>query len=341
MLKICPLRLAFSKDPHYRSRFTRGNTFSAMGTASHGLSEFAWSGQLGEVQGPELEVLLKEKWLELVQKEYEKLKKSWSPASVPLPRDWPYFAVTQTRTLRRVSTEINKRAARVSDGVEGSVRIEEQIIDEKNKIAGIPDRVVLTGNGYYVFDLKTGHSVASISDAYRRQLLIYAHLVSLTTDQPLLGVGLITAGGNVIWDHVTSDAVAEVIDDVVKEVDIFRRSLSRDDSTIEARPSVTNCRYCAFRGVCQQYWEDSDPEWHEYRGVIGRVVRVSDNQAFTVEQMFPGGDAGQLVGISNCAHTAQKDDVVSVVDGKLTGQSLRGSWYTRVTKLGQEMRADS
>lgn len=294
------------------------------------MSEIAWRGEFDDVRNLETETKLAEKWTELIEVEYERLSSEWKPAAVPNPRDWPFYAITRNRTIRRVADEIRRRELVTPIGGRGSVRIETEIRDPLNGICGTPDRVVLTGHGFYIFDIKTGHSIAGITDAYRRQLLIYAHLVSLTTDEPLLGIGLITAGGQVVWGEASDEEVAEVVEESLNEIRRFQDAIAHKHPSFEANPSPENCRYCQYRGTCKWFWEDQDPEWRDYRGVVGEVVRVTDSKTFTVEQVLPADGSKLLVGVSNCDHNAAIGDTVSVVDGRLMGQSLRGSWYTRV-----------
>lgn len=294
------------------------------------MSEIAWRGVFDDVGEVDAETKLAEKWRELIEVEFERLTSEWTPAAVPNPRDWPFHAITRNRTIRRVADEIRRRELATPIGGRGSVRIETEIRDSANGIYGTPDRVVLTGHGFYIFDIKTGHSTSGITDAYRRQLLIYAHLVSLTTDEPLLGIGLITAGGQVVWGEASDEEVKQVVEESLNEIGKFRDAIANSENSFEANPSPENCRYCQYRGTCKWFWEDQDPEWREYRGVVGEVVRVTDAKTFTVEQALPAGGSNQLVGVSNCNHNAVIGDTVSVVDGRLTGQSLRGSWYTRV-----------
>lgn len=331
VLKMCPLRLAYSLDANFVRRFRKGNTYAAMGTASHKMSELAWKHHFDNVDDSRLETALADQWEVLVAAEYEKLNASWSPAKVPPPRDWPYFALTQVRTIARVASEIRRRVARGGGGSEGSVRVEQKIKDEINLIQGIPDRVVLTESGYYVLDLKSGHAVSSISESYRRQLLIYAHLVSLTTSQPLLGLGLVTAGGETIWCDAEQNDVEQILIEVQTEIAAFNNAIVKDEIT--AIPAPQNCRFCPYKAVCPSYWKDVSKDWSDYRGVHGRVVKVIDERTFTVEQIYPIDLTGQLVGVSNSAHEVRENDIVSVTDGFLRGQSLRGSWYTRTVAL--------
>jgi hypothetical protein len=334
VLKICPMRLAYSFDENFGRKFRKGNTYAAMGVASHKLSERAWKQHFKDIDDAKLETALADEWAVLVQKEHEKLSTAWSPAIVPIPRDWPYFALTQVRTVARVANEVRRRMVRGAGGSEGSVRVEQRITDEVNRIDGIPDRVVLTENGFYVLDLKTGHAVSVFSDSYRRQLLIYAHLVSLTTSKPLLGLGLVTAGGETIWGNATQQDMEQVLIEVQSDIAAFRKATLEGE--LIAIPSPQNCRFCPFKAVCPSYWKDASPDWSDYRGVHGRVVRVIDDRTFTVEQIYPNDLAGQLIGVSNSSHEVRESDIVSVTDGLLRGQSLRGSWYTRTVTLKEQ-----
>jgi CRISPR/Cas system-associated exonuclease Cas4 (RecB family) len=220
--------------------------------------------------------------------------------------------------------------ARGRGNANGSVRVEHLIRDQENKLEGKPDRVIVTGTGFYVLDLKTGYSLTSISESHRRQLLIYAHLVSTTTNEPLLGIGIVTASGETIWADEDLENASMLLNEIRSDISDFRAKV--DDSKFEelADPSPENCRYCPFRGVCRSYWNDKNPEWLDQRGVMGKVVNAIDGMTLTIEQHFPIEGRGQLVGISNCVNSAKLGDFVSVTDGFLRGQSLRGSWHTNV-----------
>jgi len=289
-----------------------------------------WKNQLNAVSEADIFSQLTSVWIDLVDAEYKRLLEEWSPAVVPLPRDWPFYAITQVRTINRVSEEFRTKRARGRGNANGSVRVERLIRDQENKLEGKPDRVIVTGSGFYVLDLKTGYSLDSISDNHRRQLLIYAHLVSTTTNEPLLGIGVVTASGETIWADEDLEDASLLLNEVRSDVSDFKAKV--DDSNFEdlANPSPDNCRYCPFRGVCRSYWNDVSPEWLDQRGVMGKVVNAIDGMTLTIEQHFPIEGRGQLVGISNCSNLAKVGDFVSVTDGFLRGQSLRGSWHTNV-----------
>ena len=336
VLKSCGLRLAYSLDPKIKNEFRRGNTYSAMGTSAHKITEMAWKNEFKNVEESELAQVLTSKWNDLIQDQHAHLTEEWFPAAVPVPRDWPYFSITQVRTISRVQQEIKSRIAAGKDNVRGTTRVEKKLSDPDNCIEGIPDRVILTGHGFFILDLKTGHSITSISDGHRRQLLIYAHLVSLTTKEPLLGIGVVTAGGETIWEDVEEDEVDQVMREAKDDISTFTKSVSEGSLSNLANPSPENCRFCEYRPLCQSYWTDTNEDWLEYRGVVGRVKHVVDERTLTIEKILPSGSDSQVIGVSNSHHSASEGEIVAVTDGYLRGQSLRGSWYTRVNVIKEK-----
>ena len=304
LLSSCRLRAAYSLDRSISAKFRKGNTFSALGVAAHNLTEMVWKNQFNAVSEADIFSHLTSVWIDLVDAEYKRLLEEWSPAVVPLPRDWPFYAITQVRTINRVSEEFRTKRARGRGNANGSVRVERLIRDQENKLEGKPDLLIVTGSGFYVLDLKTGYSLNSISDNHRRQLLIYAHLVSTTTNEPLLGIGVVTASGETIWAEEDLEDASLMLNEVRSDISDFKAKV--DDSNFEdlANPSPDNCRYCPFRGVCRSYWNDVSPEWLDQRGVMGKVVNAIDDMTLTIEQHFPIEGRGQLVGIYICANFA-------------------------------------
>lgn len=333
-LFTCGLRSAYDHDRVLRSVFRRDSTFSVVGVAAHELTRLAWTDHFEGVQESDLKSRLYEEWERLIQEGFKKLSEQWAPAIVPDPSNWPFYSLTRQRTLRRVTDEIGSRTARGSDEGVGQVRVERWINDTETGLGGIPDRVILTGAGFYVLDVKTGVSVDSITPSFRRQLLIYAHLVSTTTDEPVLGIGVIAAEGTTHWEEVDSNEVDGAVSEVVERIKDFSEAITRGSFDDLANPSLERCRYCPYRGVCRPFWQSDDEEWLDHRGVVGRVVSVLNPTSFAVEQVLPSAGAGQIVGISNTAHGVVEGDLVSVVDAFRRGNAVRGDWNTRVQVLG-------
>lgn len=332
-LVSCGLRTGFDHDGTFKSKFRKDTTFSITGTAAHELTRLAWTHHFDGVADSDLKTRLFEEWERLIHDGFVKLSEQWLPAVVPEPMHWPFYSITRQRTLKRVLDEILNREARGQGDDSGMVRVERWISDPTTGLGGIPDRVVLTGEGFYVLDIKTGLSVDSITDSHRRQLLIYAHLVGTTTEEPLRGIGIVSAGGKTFWEAAGSDDVKRAVEDVLHLISRFREAVNSRILGDLAAPSPENCRYCPYKGICRSYWESGGEDWLDQRGVAGRVISVLNPVAFSVEQAYPTEGAKQVVGVSNTAHAITEGDFVSVVDGFRRGNSLRGDWNTRVQIL--------
>lgn len=332
-LSTCGLRTAYDLDETYRSNFKRDNTYSVMGTASHELTRLVWTGLFNSIPEDSLANALTNEWTRLIDHGRQVLVEQWFGAEVPRSVDWPYYSVRSRATIRRLKDEIINNRVHARGNKQGSVRVEKWIVDSKLKLRGIPDRVIITDEGFFVLDLKTGQVGDSISPPIRRQLLIYAHLVSLTTDKPLLGVGVVNASGDVIWDDASQDDVDLMVSEVHQLIKRFESEVERGHLDGLANPEPTTCRYCPYRAVCVAYWNDENHDWMEFRGAVGNVVTVIDDKTFTLRQTRPVDQEGEIIGISNCTHGSQVGDLVAVVDGSRRGNSIRGYWYTRTTVL--------
>lgn len=327
---MCGLQFAYSRDPAFSSKLKKSNTFAALGTIAHELTELVWKQGLNETPIDELKRVLGEKWDVFAQTSYEKLRVEWEGREVPPPKDWPYYSMTRAKTIRRLINEVNDYRTNV-DVKRDKPRplIETELVDESLRLKGIPDRVIFTDDGFYVFDIKTGHAIEEISTPYRRQLLLYAHLVRRHTGLEPLAIALIRAGGDVIWEDITSSDIDECLAEVTEGIHRYSNVVKADPLAL-ASPSPATCRFCDYKAICKAFWEDQNPEWEEHRGIVGEIVEVIDESTFRVRQIWPHIDAGREVGVSNVPSTASIGDHVSIVDGYLRDGGLRGNWYTKI-----------
>ena len=332
-LATCSLQFAYSCDPAFSNILRKSNTFAAIGTIAHQLTELVWKRGLNGTPIDDLKRVLEQKWDEFAHSSYEKLCGEWDGREVPPPKDWPYFSMTRARTIRRLVNEVTEHRsnANVSRNAPRPL-IETELVDESLRLKGIPDRVTFTDDGFYVFDIKTGHAVEEISTPYRRQLLLYAHLVKKHTGLEPLAVALIRAGGDVIWEDVTSADIDDCVADVMERIKRYSKVAKTDPLSL-ASPSTDACRFCDYKAVCKAFWEDQDPEWEEHRGVVGEVIEVIDESTFRVRQIWPQNDEGREVGVSNVPLPTSVGDHVSIVDGYLRDGGLRGNWYTKILKV--------
>ncbi len=332
-LATCGLQFAYSRDPAFANILRKSNTFAALGTIAHELTELIWKRGLNNTPIDDLKRLLEQKWDEYAQLSFEKLCREWEGRDVPSPKDWPYFSMTRARTIRRLVHEVaeHRSNADTSRNTLGPLT-ETELVDESIKLKGIPDRVTFVDNGFYVFDIKTGHAVEKISTSYRRQLLLYAHLVAKHTGLEPLAVALIRAGGDVIWEEITTADINDCVADVTKYIEKYSKVAKVDPLSL-ATPSPDTCRFCDYKAICKAFWEDQDPEWEEHRGVVGEVIEVVDESTFRVQQIWPQTDEGRKIGVSNVRFPAAVGDHLSIVDGYLRDGGLRGDWYTKILKV--------
>ena len=329
-LANCALQFAYSRDPKFSTVLKKSNTFAALGTIAHELTEVVWKRGINDTPFADLKQLLELKWDELAEVSYDNLRRDWEGRVVPPPKDWPFYALTRSRTIRRLIHEINQHRVKVASHTGApNPLIEHELVDEEIRLKGIPDRVTFTEDGFYVFDIKTGHSVDSMSLPYRRQLLIYAHLVRVHTGFKPLGIAVIRAGGDVIWEDISSDDVDNCIAEVTECIEKYIIAANADPLSL-ASPSPDVCRFCDYKATCGAFWKDQHPDWKQLRGVVGEVLEVIDQSTFRVRQIWPEIDAGREIGVSNVPSEASVGNHVAIVDGYLHETGLRGNWYTKI-----------
>ncbi len=119
---------------------------------------------------------------------------------------------------------------------------------------GTVDLLTVTESGCEIVDFKTGAK----DDAHEFQVRVYAMLWSRDcelnpTTRPVERLTLCYPTGEVRVDPPTSTE----LDALERELDDRRRAALRALGTLppEARPSVGNCRYCAVRHLCEEYWQ--------------------------------------------------------------------------------------
>jgi len=336
-LHACAYQFAYSTDTELRKEFTKPNTFAALGNASHRLTERAWSNEFSSLEDDKLETALSAAWSEEVQIQFQKLQVAWAPALVPTPRDWPYNSITSRRSIKRIRGEIVEYRRRNEDWLATDRPwVEREITNDEIRLRGTPDRVVFFDESFVVFDLKTGFKIHEMTDSHRRQLLLYAYLISSDTHKKPASIIVLTADGQMLKEEISESDVDECIDDFKSRTSQYISNIKKgsvNSSIATPQPSV--CVHCDYRAVCESYWVDNAPEWENSRGVLGRVLHVSSETTLTVEQIYPRDGEGQRVGISDVHHSSEVGDIISIVDAFHRESTLRGRWNTVTARLGR------
>ena len=336
-LHACAYRFALSSDSDIYNKFAKPNTFAALGTAAHRLTERAWSNEFAITEDGDLESTLLVAWTEEVEIQFRQMQVAWTPALVPMPKDWPYFSINKSRSIKRITDEIiNFRNRGEHRRNFDRPWVEHEIFDGEYRLRGTPDRVIFFDNSFVIQDLKTGFKVKEMTESHRRQLLLYAHLVRSDAQKSPKRIEVIKSDGQILEENISDMDVDECMKDFSRRTkeysDIVGRGLI---DTSLATPNPDLCGHCHYRSVCEPFWTDNNSEWGNTRGMVGRVARVGNSTTLTIEQIYPIDGAGAMIGVSNVYHLASAGDMISIVNAYQQGPSLRGRWNTVSTILEQ------
>lgn len=299
-LRTCGLRAAFDRDRDFRP-FRRPTTFSALGNAAHRLTERAWKGAFNDAQS-DLDAVLALSWDEEIAKEAEKLDQAWAPAQPPPVTEWPGYALTRRRTLRRVREEVGRYIEATDAGAPrggaSQALVEHELKGEGGVgLVGTPDRVVRVGGGLRVVDLKTGLHLNEMSADHRRQLHLYAFLVEQHYGEWPTEIAVVAAGGREFVEPLDPEVAQAAAKELEVSVEEFNTAVDAgcDAMLALARPSDEACGYCPYRPCCGAFWNEDTPSLHE-RTVLGVLQSKSLNSAI-VAAVAPKGLGGQSVTI--------------------------------------------
>lgn len=334
-LHACAYRFGLSTDSDVYRKFAKPNTFAALGTAAHRLTERAWSNEFAEIDNLDLDKKLLEAWNQEVVIQFQKMRTAWAPSQVPLPRDWPYFSINSTRSIKRIKNEIIifRERGDQSQNLDGPW-VEHELFDEGSHLKGTPDRVIFIEENFVIQDLKTGFKIKEMSESHRRQLLLYAHLVRDDTQKSPQRIEVIKSDGQILGENISDTDVDECLQEYRDKTQEFTNTVRRGPiSQTMASPNPDTCGHCHYRPICEPFWTDSKFDWGESRGVVGRVTHVTNSTTLTVEQIYPTEGVGDVLGLSNVYHSSSVGDVISIVNAYQQGFSLRGRWNTISTML--------
>lgn len=341
----CGYRVAFQLDPAYSS-LRRPSTFTALGNVAHAITEMAFKGRFNDVPDAEVRPALEAAWDNLVEREQGKLLSAWEPARPPEPASWRGYNLTRTRTLRRLVRAVAGHRAHTpvspseAPASKAPLGVEATLRDPDSGLYGTPDRVEADADGLRVIDLKSGLSQDGITDAQRRQLLLYAHLVHVDRGEWPTEIIIEDASGRRTAESVDPSAVGRLVDEVQEATDALQQAVDGDPSLLVslAEPSDENCRWCPFRVVCGPYWDALDSAWG-HGAALGRIqsiTRVGDTTSVALTVISPAESAGDrwtVFGLA--APPSQGATYFSVADADRTANpsDLRARWSTMTWSL--------
>jgi RecB family exonuclease len=341
-LLSCPLRVAFSRDTELRV-WRKPSTHTELGLVAHAVTEASFKKNDWPQDPTDFRSELTNIWERELAKGVEHLTKAWAPAIPPQPEEWPGYALTKTRTIRRA---IKLRSAPPSapkhDQAPGT-GIEIALSDAQSGLFGRADRIEQHGESTRVVDLKTGLNQEEPSDEQQRQLLLYAVLVERTTGSWPGSVAVEDASGNV-YERPLDPAQAEsALSETLTAVERFNNAVVKDSLVAEASPSPDRCRWCDFRSICGPFWASVRNTWDQ-RSAMGSIIETGgDGLArfvrINVEQ--PSDRAGTTVHIAGLTSNIPADAThAAVVDwvGAPELAEVRARWSTKIRTWQQEER---
>lgn len=333
-LLSCQLRVAFDRDGSMRP-WRRPTTFTALGLAAHAVIEAAWRRGSWPPDAGEAKARVTELWDREVAERAATLVQSWAPASPPSPVDWPGYALTRVRTIKR-ATKIACTPRLTDPHPIAGTGIELEMRDAGTMLVGRADRVEVDGDGTRVVDLKTGLRQAEPTEQQRRQLLLYAVLVHRTTGSWPTSIAVEDAGGH-RYEEPCNPAEAEaVLDQVQAAVTAFNERVAEGGHLLSAAEAGT-CRWCPYRVVCSPYWHAVHSSW-EHRSAAGMITHCeaggSDGHAEVVMAVeYPSDRAGEELHIAFVAGLPHPGDIrMAAVDWAPgdNSHSVRARWSTLI-----------
>jgi RecB family exonuclease len=331
-LLACELRVAFARDPSYRS-LRRPNTFSVLGDVAHAVSEAVYkSNGFGGVASA-ARVWLEERWEQESDHQMTKLRAAWAPAEPPPPVEWPGYYLTRARSIRRGERLLAQRHGVVkAPGPEPGIGVEVELEDRESGLYGRADRIERKANRTRIVDLKSGLNQGDPTTDQRRQLLLYALLAQRTTGEWPAEIAVEDASGLLTVAAFDPSEAEEALAGVQESVGLFNENVESTDFRTKASPDSERCRWCAYRVVCRPYWESLKTDWEQHRSVLGAVEAVggSDGIGFArVRVESPVDQVGMTVHVSSLSEVpSQNERYMAIVDvaGAVTSAHVRARW---------------
>lgn len=331
-LLACPYRLAWRLDPRYRA-LRRPSPWSSLGVVAHAVVEDVAKGLLkGITSDDEARARVEARWDDRVTAANSVLAATWKPASPPSPEEWPGYHLVRARTVRRA---LRQWGSPRSPSPVGSTThlVEESFEVSSSGLSGRPDRVEGVPGNLCVVDLKTGLAQAGPTDNQRRQLLVYCHLVGVTSGDMPTRVAIEDPAGRRWEQAVTREDIAAVVQEIQAARVRYELAMASRSPADMATPGESTCRHCAFRVVCGPYWLALETSW-EHGSVTGRVSEVrTSKQGSTVliDATAPRDAAGaDWIVTAIPEDSIPKPGFLSVADAEVTGspRHLRWRWST-------------
>jgi hypothetical protein len=280
-LRGCALRLAFGRDPS--SSWARvPSTWGLLGDAAHGVAELAARGGLDACPSePEARAVAEAHWDAVIEQGCACIRAIEAPlADPPPPARWPAYELSRLRAVRQALTDY--RRPQVTQGPAGTPpEVELWLQDPETPLGGRLDRLEHHGDGLHLVDLKSavrGHD--GLRPGYRRQLLLYSHLVHRVRGEWPAWVGIRYLDGQQdVLDLVPAEADRVAFETLALRED-FNLRVARGELEGLAAPSAESCAFCDYLCLCEPFFAAVQPDWQLGRtAVLGEVAEVVTSES--------------------------------------------------------------
>jgi CRISPR/Cas system-associated exonuclease Cas4 (RecB family) len=273
----CPKSASFSVDPEVKHH-SKLSIRAALGIVSHELIEN--SARISKDWNLEqISEWFETNWELFVEKQYGELVSKWSPNIVPKPQSWPgYFATrASAKTLVIKSSALlppksfSNAAAIFENRQERGYAlplVEEFLISNNLGIVGKPDFVFLENGRATIYDYKFGKNQEDL-EKHKIQMYFYQLLIESVVKVEV-GRLAIVASANRVWEVSSNSPELERL-----KSDIPRVLEALKSGKVAALPSTQNCKFCAFKVICQPF-KVANIEVYPGRpmAITGEVLRV-------------------------------------------------------------------
>lgn len=273
----CPKNASFSLNPSVK-HLIKPSLRAALGKVSHRIIESSVR-MPGDWDSERITKWFELNWDNFIDEEYLELKSDWAPNSVMKPQSWPGYFSTRASAKSLViknsgflpqtlSSEIN-----TNDGIKSSNKphlplVELFLVSEELGIVGKPDFVFLENQKATIYDYKFGNDQKDL-DKHKLQMYFYQLLIESVVGVEV-GKLAIVAGANKVWDIPLNRAELE---NLKSEIPRVLEALRTD--RVAAIPSLSNCRFCSFKSICNPF---RDAKLESFPGqplsIHGEVIRI-------------------------------------------------------------------
>lgn len=332
-LLTCQLRTGFARDPEHKG-WRRPSTWSALGVAAHAVTEAVFKRNDWPENPSAARELLEELWTEEIERGVKNLAETWSPATPPPPQEWPGYALTRSRTIRRASKLAAVPKVAGTKPAPGT-GVELELRDPDSGLFGRADRIEYEGGSTRVVDLKTGLHQDEPTEAQRRQLLLYAVLVHRTNGEWPTSIAVEDASGNRYSQPLDAARAEDALADVQAAVAGFNSAIGDGSLVASASPDSERCRWCEFRVICAPFWEAVSSEWGQ-RSVLGSVVETGRSEMGTYVSISVESPADRAVtdahisGLPSALPSGATRIAITDFTGSPEAADVRARWSTVV-----------